>query len=456
MAILLSDVGRRFLGFLVLAYLTRKISINDFGAVNVGLTMLSYGLMASSGGLSSFGTREIVREDTPGLINGILSSRLINACAIYAIIAVIACFCISNADTKNLTVLFSVSLIINAFFLDWYFQGKESMGIIGAGRLAAAAVYLLMIYVAVKSSADLLWIPIAAIAGDLAVAIILSASYRRQHPERRFSFVPSAWPGMMKKAFPIGAGSILAHFSINMPTLILGIILTNAEVGVYSSASKLVFFLLILDRVMTTLLLPASTRFYAESRDSLANMLETAIKWIVVIAFPVLVGGSILAGRIIPFVFGARYVVATDCFRVLIWYFFFTLVHTIYSTGLVVIDQEKLFSKLMAVSALLYALTVIGGTYFFGIFGAAAGVVISEAATVILMRYHFVRFVPMRLPAQLLRSVLAGVLMGVVVVLLPQFPLFMLIITGAVVYAILVYLFRVITAAELANLLGRV
>ncbi len=454
-AILVSDVGRRFLGFLVLAYLTRKISIADFGAVNVGLTVLSYGLMASSGGLSSFGTREIVRDDNPGLVSGILSSRLLNACAVYAVVALIAFFLITNAETRILTALFSVSLMINAMYLDWYFQGKESMGIIGTARLTAAVVYLLMILVMVQSSADLIWIPVAAVAGDLAVAAILAVTYRRYHPGRQFSFIPSAWPGMMKKAFPIGAGSIFAHFSINLPPLILGIILTNAEVGLYSAASKMVFFLLMLDRVMTTLLLPASTRYYAESRDALARVLATAVKWIVVLAFPVLVGGSILADRIIPFVFGSQYIPAATCFRVLIWYFFFTLIHTIFSTGLVAIDQEKLFSRLMAVSAAFYAVTVTGGTYFFGVTGAAAGVVFSEAVTVILMRHRFVQFVPVRLASSLLRSVLAGVIMGAVVLLLPQFPLLVLIATGAVVYVFLVYLLRVITAAELMELVRR-
>jgi O-antigen/teichoic acid export membrane protein len=455
-AILVSDVGRRLLGFAALAYLTRKISMNDFGAVNVGLSLLSYGLMASSGGLSSFGTRETVREDRPGLVNGILSARFINAVGVYVVIFFISLFLISNLQTKILAMLFCISLIVNAFFLDWYFQGKESMAVIGISRLVAAVVYLLIILGMVKSPANLLWIPFAANASDLTITFILYLSYRRMHPEYKFNFAPSGWFGMMKRAFPIGAGSILAHFSINLPPLVIGIIFTNAEVGIYSAAGKLVFFLLMLDRVIATLLLPASTRFYAESRESLSRVLESAMKWIIVLALPLGVGGTLLAHRILPVVFGAQYVVAAGCFRILIWYFFFTLIHTLFSTGLVVINQEKLFSKLMLVSAVLYGVTVIAGTYFFGVVGAAAGVVISEAVTVIFMRHRFSKFVPVRLPTSLLRSVFSVAVMGILLYVLPPFQLFLTIGAGAVVYAASIYVLKVITITDLMDILKRV
>lgn len=52
-SITLSDLGRRLLGFFTVTYLARKLGVADFGAINVGFTILSYAVMASSGGMST-------------------------------------------------------------------------------------------------------------------------------------------------------------------------------------------------------------------------------------------------------------------------------------------------------------------------------------------------------------------------------------------------------------------
>ncbi|HUN66896.1 MAG TPA: flippase [Bacteroidota bacterium] len=455
-SILLSDIGRRLIGFAAVAYLTRTISVGEYGAVNVGLTLLSYGLMLSSGGLSSYGTREIVRSDSPGLVGGILGTRLLNSLIVYGLTAVIAVVAIANRLTSGLTLLFCGSLFLNAFLLEWYFQGKEAMGVIGLSRLAGAAVYLGMLLLFVRDHEHVLWIAGAALAGDLTLSVVLMAVYGARNGTAGLRPRFDGWMPIMKQAFPIGAGSILAHLSVNLPPLVLGALLSNTEVGIYSAASKLVFFLLILDRVMATILLPASTRFFASSPEQLSATLGTAVRWILVLALPLSVGGMLLADRLLPFVFGAQYGAAAPAFRVLIWFFFFTLLHTIYSTALIVINREKLFGKLMAVSSAVYLVAIVAGSWFLGPVGAAGGMVFSEAVTVLLMRRASFRLIPIRFPRNAAGLLLAVAGMSGVIVLLPGLPLFVLIGAGGAVYVLLIGLLRVVTRNDLREILSRV
>ncbi|HEV8539187.1 MAG TPA: hypothetical protein VGR15_09760, partial [Bacteroidota bacterium] len=58
-AIIASDIGRRVLGFLTIAFLARTITTSDFGAINIGFAVLSYALVSSAGGLGAFGAREV-------------------------------------------------------------------------------------------------------------------------------------------------------------------------------------------------------------------------------------------------------------------------------------------------------------------------------------------------------------------------------------------------------------
>jgi len=456
-SIVLSDVGRRFLGFLTLAYLTRRVAVEEFGAMSVGITVLSYAMMASSGGLSSFGTRAIARGESPSLISNILSLRFVISFLAYLLASTATILFVSNDSTVRFILLFGLSLFPNAFFLDWYFQGKEHMGIIGFARLLSAVVYLALIFSLIHSSSDLFWVPVAAFVGDSLAAAAFLLSYKRRNPEARIRFDVGDWKSALRQAFPIGAGSILGHFSINLPPIILGILLTNTSVGVYSAALKLVFFLLMLDRVLSTLLLPASTRLHAISSDMLSLTLRTALKWIVVTALPLCIGGMLLADRILPFVFGNQYAAAADTFRILVWYFFFTLIHTIYTTGLVAIGEEKTYGKVMTVGAAIYAVTIVVGVLLFGPVGAAGAMVISEAATLVLMQRQFARFVKLPWPAvSFVKGALAAFLMGIVIFLLPPAHVLVPILLGGCVYAIFLFVLRGITVTDVADLLRRV
>lgn len=455
LSILVSDAARRLLGFFAVTYLTRTISVNDFGAMNIGLTLLSYGLMLSSGGLGSLGTREVVAGREPALVARILSARLVNALIVYAVMAVASLLLIRDPLTLSLTLLFGCSLFTNAFFLDWYFQGKEAMGAIGWSRIAAAIVYLAMILLFVRSGAQVLWVPVAAVASDLAVTVPLIVVYRKRYERRWFSFSLRGWWWMMRQAVPIGAGSIFAHLSINLPPLVLGILWSNTEVGFYSAATKLVFFLLILDRVLGAVLLPASARFFADSKEALGAAMATAMKWILIAALPVAVGGTFVAGSLVPAVFGAGYAEASGVFRILIWYFFFTLFHTVFANALVAAREERTFATTMALSAALYAVCVIAGTLLWGMVGAAIGVVIAEAVTVVLMHRRCAEVVHIPFPANAIRVILATGCMAIVLLLVPQLRLAVAILAGAVVYAGALIAFRGVTKSDLAEVAAR-
>ncbi len=454
LSILVSDVGRRLVGFFSVTYLTRTISVNDFGAMNIGLTLLSYGLMISSGGLSTFGTREVAVRDDAGVVNRIVGTRVLNAFLVYAIILIAASVVMTDQLTFRFTFLFCLSLFTNAFFLDWYFQGKEAMGAIGVSRLGAAFVYLGMILFFVHGASDVLWVAAAALGSDLVVTLWLLDRYRRGGGRR---VTPSfeGWRSMMRQAFPLGAGSIFAHLSINLPPLVIGVVCSNVEVGLYSASVKLVFVLLMLDRVVGTILLPASARFYAESTESLSRTLTIALQWILVAALPVAVGGSFLGGSLVPAIFGAQYAPASAAFRVLVWYFFFTLLHTVYANGLVAARREKAFSVLMAVSAALYFLCVVSGTLIAGNTGAAAGVVAAEAVTVALMYWQCRRVIPVRFPAKSLRILGSGVILAATLWFLPDEQLVYAVLAGAVVYGASVLLSGAVTKTDIDALRAR-
>lgn len=454
-SIVTSDAVRRFIGFVTVAYLARRVGIESFGAINVGLTVLTYALLVSAAGLGAFGARAVARGESSGIASTIVSIRLLTGTVIFGIVIILAATVVANPATAAMMVFFCLALFPNALQLDWFYQGKEEMELIGIGRLVSALLYLILIVVFVRTSADLLWVAGAAVAGDLASSVIVLSAYRRRNDSIPLRFSLAGAKSILRQSLPMGAGSVFATVSTNLPILLIGIFLSNRDAGIYGAASKLVAFLLMIDRVLGTLLLPATSRVHARSAELLSSTLGWAMKWIIVAALPICVGGTILAPRIVPLVYGAAYGEAILVFRILIWFFLFTTMHTVYTAGMIASGQERTYGTVMAISLAVYASAVVIGTLVFGVAGAAAAAVISEAVTLTFMRQRLERSIKIPFRSSTATVALSAAVMAAFLWLVPA-PLFAAIALGAVVYAAVLFGSRSLTRTDISELVQRI
>ena len=455
LSIVASDTLRRTFGFLAVAYLARRVGVSGFGIVTIGFTVLSYAMMASSAGLQVLGTREVAGGRNGNLVNAIAGLRGILAVLAYVLILALTGFVLTDPVTAQVTAVIGLSVFANAVLLDWYFQGKEQMAVIGLARTASACVYVVLLFALVRSVHDIVWVGVAAVGGDTIASTILLYAYKRRAGELKLRFRPASWSALLRQSLPIGTGSILGHFSINLPPLVLGLLTAPAAVGMYGAASKLVFFLLLLDRMFATLLLPAAARLQAGSPGNLPSRLSLAAKLITAAALPVSVGGTLLAKDLVLLVFGSEFGGAAPVFQALVWYFFFTMMHTVMTSGLIASDQQKRYGLVMAISAGLYAVTITAGTLAAGAVGAAAAVALSEGATMILMRSQLRKSMPLPIWSPLVRALPATAVMGAAVVLLPPFHVLLRVFIGFLVYSASLWVTRGLTREDLAQLKER-
>ncbi len=446
-SIVFGDVGRRLLGFLAVTYLARNIGPSEFGLINIGFAVLSYGMVVGLSGTNAFGTRAIARGEGAGIVPPILGVRIVMSAISFVIIAIVVWLGISDKQSAEIIVLFCLSLFAFAFLLDWYFQGKEEMHINSISRLVAAVVYLGLLLVLVHSPEDVLWVAIAAVAGDCVSSLVTLYAYRRSSGMDIHVSFAGGIP-MMKQVFPLGVGTILAHITVNLPPIVLGIMLSNIEVGMYSAASKLVFFILMFDRVLSSVLFPASSRSFAVTPEKLSRTLSTAFKWVLRIALPICVGAAFVSKRLVIIIFGADYAASSDVFTILIWFVMMTMIHTVYTSGIIAAGGEKSFVKVMSMSAIIYGVCVILSTKLYGAAGSAMGVVISEAVTVLLMRQYSKQYISFIIDKTTWLVILSTIVMTIVLFLLPPVHPVSMILIGGVVYSAVLFATKGISIAD--------
>jgi O-antigen/teichoic acid export membrane protein len=450
-----SEVVRRVLGFLAVAYLARVLSVAEFGIVSLGFTILSYTIVISTAGLTLYGIRETARGLDKKIAGALISLRLVIAGLVFVITSVISILFIRDPVTAKLVIAFNCSLFAYAFLLEWYFQGKEAMQMVSIGKTVTAAVYLVLVLVFVKSGQDILWVAMAAVGGDFAMMLFYAGRYRKERGSVDLHTDRTAWGLMLRQSLPLGLGTMLGQISMNLAPLILALLMTNVEVGLYSAASKLIFFLLMVDRVLGVMLLPAAARLQAASPDQVAHRLGEALKWIVLTALPLCLGGMIVAEDIIRVVYGEPFLPAAGLFSILIWFLCFTMIHTIYTSGLIAVAPGKVYGRVMALGAVVYATTIVVFTRFYGLYGTVAAVVISESVTLLVAWKALQPYLALRPVVRLERIVVAAAAMVAVVVAVHPYGLLLTVGAGAIVYGASLWMLRVFTGQELIALIGR-
>ena len=448
-----ADMARRALGFVSVVYLARVLGKDGFGFVNVAFAVLAYGIVLSAAGFPMFGTKRIAQGSDLKFIGEFLGARMVTSvCVVVIIIASAFIFLHDNAQSMVIA-LFALTLFAQIFFFDWYFQGKERMKIVSFGRVLSSCIYTLIVVTMVHTVNDLWIVACAAIAGDTVTALYYVRRFKKENPQQQLHMVFSFQ--MVKGTFFLSVGAILSTLVINFPPFVLSALQSNAEVGIFSAASKIVFFLLVGDRLLLPLLLPASARKQTDSPEALAHLLSEALRWILVFALPIVVGGIIFSERIILLVFGNSYVASAAVFRVFIWFFFFTMLHSVYVSGLIAMGRDHVYGKIMLITAILYAATVTVGSKYFGAMGAAFGVVLSEAISVLMMRHALVSVMTVQAPRAVLRIMFATILMGSCVLFFSSWNLLVTILLGVLFYSTAIFAVRGITWNEAKEFLAR-
>jgi len=450
-----SEIARKVLGFLAVAYLARKLSLADFGLVSLGFTILSYTINISTAGLNLYGIRETAHGSANTLAGRLLSLRLAIASVVFVLTALIGAIFVQDPTMMKLIVAFNCSLFAQSLLLEWHFQGKEQMNTISFGKSVTAAVYLVLVLLLVRSDHDILWVAVAAVSGDIVMMFFYYMKYRREGNEVRLSVDRSAWKQMLQQSLPLGIGTVLGQISTNLAPLIIAIILTNNDVGLYSAASKLVVFLLLFDRVFGVLLLPASARLKSVSPEQLSPRLGEALRWILLAALPICVGGTLLSNDIIQLVFGGNFAPAGGLFRILIWFLCFTMIHTVFTSGLVAVAPSGVYGRVMGISAIVYVVSITVLTRFYGLEGAVFAVVCSEGVTLLVARRSLRPYLHIRTSVPIHWVITALAVMAIVVIMLEPYNVVLRVLVGALLYMSTIVLLRVCTLTEIAGLVWR-
>jgi PST family polysaccharide transporter len=417
------------LGFVSTAYLARVLGNEGFGVINLGMAILSYGMIFTSPGLHIIGTKiasqNSMRDEA--IIAQVTSLRFMLCVLATVVIAACSLYLVHDSTVRLTIIFYSASLLPFAFQIAWFFQGKQRISAIGVSQSLSLLFFVVIVLLAVTTPSDILIVPIAYLANTtLNAALLFMTYFRKKESTAGKYFLTEAirgWKSLLHQALPVGAASILGQFIFNLPVILLGVFATSIDIGNLSAASRLIFFLLAIDRAIYVLFYPLVARTFAVNPAKLGEQVDRILGYLLLVSLPLCTGGLVLAPDLISLAYGAQYKESSFLFQILLFYFLFTILNSVFAYVVIAVGRERRYSTIIVGICSLLSLTLIPLTYYWKGVGASCGMVGGELLMMALMYRECRKSISPKLAAAAMRPVLCSLFMGAMLLSLPHIGL---------------------------------
>lgn len=408
------DLGSRMIGFAVSVYLARVLEPTGFGLMSVGLSVLGYLQLAGSPGIQVLETRNAaalaVVDQTR--VSAVLSLRFVLAAGLWILTACVVSLLMPHTVAGYVIALFALSLFPYALTADWFFQGREDFLTIGISRVLQFSVYGVAVVLLVHGAEDVNLAAIAFVTGTAVAAAVLWGVYVHRWGALRPVWSLSVWKDILARGLPVGAAMFLAQSVTNLPPLAIGYFSSTVEVGLFSSAMKLVFLLLIIDRLFNSLFLPVVSRYFSLRPGELNILVGTTLRVVLAVVIPLTVAGIMGSGPAMTALFGAGYEQGSVILQMLMCYFGLTVLNSVFVCILIGSGHENEYTRTLTWGSTVLCFAVVAGTVWFGARGAACGVACGELVTMGLMMKESAKVISVPLGGIVLPPIIAGICMA--------------------------------------------
>lgn len=435
-----SQLASKLLSFGGVVLLARLLDVADFGLLSLALAVTGIIAIVTELGLDQLCVREIARNHAriPQLLaNALLIKISLSTTALLMAALVLT---VSGMPWRSETIflIFMAALVPTGIYhsLVTVFMGIERMGyaaLCNTGteliRLALAAVVLLSGY----GLTALAWSYVAAFTFAMILAFLvmrarLGPMRLRPHLSGLLRMARASVPFMFFGLF------FVIYFKIDF--IMLGAFRGDAETGTYAVAYRLMESLLFIPAALMGAVYPGLSRLFLGGRKPVLAAARNTFRYLAMIGIPLGFGTTVLAGRIVPFLFGETYTASVLPLQILIWAMTLIFLNCICPAGLNAVNRQH-YTVLVTGAGVAVN---IGLNLFlipaYGASGASISTLVTEVVTtgsyLLLFSSHVGRLSPVRYS---LRPIAASAAMALALSSLYFLPLGLLVMTGVAVYS---------------------
>ncbi len=433
-----------FLGILTIAVLTRHLGNTGYGELTTAMTYLQIFGVVVDFGLTLTLVQMISehRADEQRIVGGILGLRLISGALFFGLAAAIA-FALPYSMIIKIAIAvgtLSYLFMTASGMLIGVFQKHLAMWRVALSELINRFVTLTMIVIFAYLTFGVVAMMTAFVVGNL-TQFIMSIYFARPYVKIFPKLDIPIWKDAVIRGWPIGLSILFNLIYLKSDIIFLGFFKTQADVGLYGAAYKVLDVITAIPVMYMGLTLPSLVKSWSiGNKANFRTLLQRSFDFFSIIALPLFVGSLVVGVPLITLVSGAAFAVSGEILKILLLAAMAVFAGALTGHAIVALGLQKPMTWGYAATAVL---AVIGYTLVippYGIFGAAWMTVAAETLIAILTFVvvckksgWFPKYII------LLKTVAACAVMYAVLIALPPMHVLYQITFGALVYGAVLF-----------------
>jgi len=444
-ALSVASVLSKVITAVVAIAVARYLGPDTFGEYGIALAFVSTFILFADFGLSNYMVQEGSRDESvlPLFLGNTLLFKMITLLVIYALMLVLMHPAGYNRSIQSMIIIFGLASGLNA--LDStvynYFQAKQQMYLAAIYQFLSTFLIGALTFVVVIMKGNVVMITVSQLVSTILISLMLYAHLRRHI---RLEFDLRRLVQMLRQGLPYGVAIIFLYVYFQIDMLMLSLMRSPFEVGIYKAAYSLIAVLLFIPGILTSVLYPILFQLGVDSKEEHQQTIEKIFKVLSAVGIPGSVLLFVLANPLITWLYKNGYPQSIPILMLLSW--FFALECLSFSLGdvLTTTNRQWTRAKIQGGAALINIAINLYAIPHYGIYGASVATLITELY-VFVMFYGIVRrqVYKIQIWRQLPVVLFASVVMGLTAFFLRHFhPLFSASIAGILYLIILISLDR--------------
>ena len=441
------------LTLLVSVVLARKLGVAVYGVFVFGFAFPGWFLLLVSLGLDDVMSIQVAADRSRASRYLTLVSLLRLLLAAFAILAlwVGTQLVLDDPTARTVTLILGVSSVVTTYATTFssVFRAFERFEYAALITIAERSVTVSAALVVMFLGFGLVEVSLAFLAGSFVMLILSAVTARRKFAWFTRRVNAREAKHIVKSAIPFGLNNVVATFTYTTGIVLLTVMRDPESTGIFNAAFTLVLALFSFLSIVSIAALPMMSRINEQSWERLPSVLNQIQRLSLVIGVPMAFGGWLYAAPIITTFYGNAFLDSAQSFRVLI--LSFAVETAVMGIGPALAATGHMNVRLyigavgaaitMVLSALLIPpLGPVGVAYAF----LASCIVVAVLSAAAIQRY----VAPLRATGTLGKSIFAGTVMALVLVVVPGLSLWIGVLFGGLVYFAALFSVRGMSAED--------
>ena len=439
-----------------IGFITRYLGIQGFGDYSTVLAFFSFFGSAADFGLYSITAREISRPnaDEEKILGNAFTFRLISSVVVFLITPIFVYFLPYSHDVKLGIIIAAASFVFSSTYmvLNGVFQKNLAMDKVSTAEVLGKVIQIIIIILAVKDNLGFNMIIISILVSmifNFVVVLMMVNSYVPLKLQCDFSY----WKKFFKEAAPLGVSSLVVFIYFKIDTILLSVLKTNNEVGIYNAAYKVIENVSYIPAMITGLVFPMFSRHIFSDRKQFTHLANETLKVFAILVVPMVIGTLFLSEGVIHLIGGNAFAEASNTLRILIFALAFIFFGGLFNNILIASNYQKKMLWALVGCAIF---NIIANIIFIPMFSYTASAVISvateflAASAGLFLTMKHVAYIPSieHLP----RILLSGFVMAVFLFVFKGSSFYLLAIESSAIYVLFLWITKTITIEELSSI----